>query len=292
MGGAPSLMSVTTEKAATLAEALPYIRAHGGETFVVKLGGAALNDDRIAPLVARDLSLLSSVGIKLVVVHGGGPQVSEAMRDSGLQPAFVEGLRVTDDAAMEVVRRVLVGSINSTLVGLLSAAGLCAVGLMGTDGDLLVCGRRTGSRGEDLGRVGTILETRPRLVVDLLERGYVPVAASIAPDGDGGFLNLNADEVAAALACAVGASKLVYLTNVEGLYSDFGDETSLISELQLGELEVMIPKLSAGMRPKAESAATALRRGVGKVHFLDGGVEHALLLEVFTDLGIGTQVLP
>jgi acetylglutamate kinase len=280
-----------TAKAAVLVEALPYIRAHAGKTVVVKLGGAALVDELVAPKVAGDLALLSSVGMRLVVVHGGGPQVSEAMRAAGIEPAFVGGLRVTDDAAMEVVRRVLAGSINSDLVGTLCVAGLRAVGLTGADAALLTCGRRIGANGEDLGRVGSVLETRSQLLTDLLDHGYTPVLTSIAPDGEGGFLNLNADAAAAAVACSLGAAKLVYLTNVAGLYQDLGNEGSLISQLTPSELETMIPTLSAGMRPKAEAAVTALRRGVPKVHVLDGGVEHALLLEVFTDEGIGTQVM-
>jgi acetylglutamate kinase len=276
-----------SQKAETLVEALPYIRAHRGHIVVVKIGGEALEDARLARIVAEDLALMALVGIELVVVHGGGPQVSAAMRRAGVEPHFINGLRVTDDAAMGVVREVLVGSINSDLVGLLSKAGLSSVGLSGIDGGLF-CAERVPA----LGRVGQIVEIRPELVLSLLQDGYSPVIASVAPDQEGIPVNVNADSAAGALAGVLGAAKLVYLTNVEGLYSDLGDRGSLISELKASELASMAPHLSSGMGPKALSAVGALEAGVGKVHILDGRVEHSLLLEVFTDQGIGTQVLP
>lgn len=279
-------------KAAILVEALPYIRTYRGRTVVVKIGGAALDDPRLASLVAEDLALLALVGIRLVVVHGGGPQVSAAMTRQGISPTFVGGLRVTTPAAMGVVRQVLVGSINPDLVARLSQAGLNAVGLSGVDGLLVEAAQTSGPAGEDIGRVGMVHAVRPHLLTSLLEQGYTPVVASIAPDASGSALNVNADAVAGAIAGALPAAKLVYLTNVEGLYRDFGDEGSLISELKLGELESIAPSLSEGMQPKAASAIGALRSGVEKVHILDGRVEHALLLEVFTEDGIGTQVLP
>lgn len=278
-------------KAETLIEALPYIRSYRNQVVVVKIGGAALDDERLARIVAEDLALMALVGIRLVVVHGGGPQVSEAMTDAGLESTFVGGLRVTDEKAMELVRRVLLGSINSALVGRLQASGLNPVGLSGSDGGLLEAERIGGPEGQDLGRVGGVVSVRPDLANSLLDDGYTPVVASIAPDGDGAPLNVNADAVAGAIAAALGATKLVFLTNVEGLYRDLGDAGSLVSELKLDELKSMVGDLSSGMRPKAEAAAAALASGVGKVHILDGRVEHALLLEVFTEEGIGTQVL-
>lgn len=280
------------EKAKTLVEALPYIRSYRGRTVVVKVGGAALDDDRLARLVAEDLALMTLVGISVVIVHGGGPQVSEAMTAAGIQPRFIGGLRVTSDEAVEVVRRVLVGSINPDLVGRLSAAGLSAVGLSGADGGLIAASQTHGPGGEDLGRVGRVARVQAGLLHSLLEAGHTPVIASIAPGEDGQPLNVNADAVAGAVAGALQAAKLVYLTNVEGLYQDLGDFGSLISELKSDELRTMAAELSEGMRPKAASALEALDAGVGKVHILDGRVEHALLLEVFTDEGIGTQVLP
>jgi acetylglutamate kinase len=279
-------------KAQTLTEALPYIRNYRGETVVVKIGGAALDDAGLAEIVAEDLALLSFVGIRLVLVHGGGPQVSRAIAELGVESRFVGGLRVTDDVSMEVVRRVLVGSINADLVTRLTRAGVRAVGLAGSDGGLLRAERIVGPAGEELGRVGRIDAVDDDLVTSLLGAGYTPVIASVAPAVDGTPLNVNADAVAGAVAAAVDAVKLVYLTNVSGLYRDFGIQDSVVPELQVDELRALIPSLSDGMRPKAASAVEALDAGVNKVHVLDGRVEHALLLEIFTDEGIGTQVLP
>jgi acetylglutamate kinase len=279
------------DKARTLVEALPYIRGYRGQIVVVKIGGAALDDHRLAELAGRDLALLALVGIRLVIVHGGGPQVSEAMAQAGLQPRFVAGLRVTDDATLETVRRVLVGSINSDLVTRLCLAGLSAVGLTGSDGRLLEAERVGGPAGEDLGRVGRVISVAAELLDSLLRAGHTPVIASVAPAVDGTLLNVNADAVAGAVAGALRAAKLVYLTNVEGLYRDFAADGAPTSEVRLGELKSMTPHLSAGMRPKAASATEALEAGVGKVHILDGRLEHALLLEIFTDSGIGTQVV-
>lgn len=277
-------------KAKILAEALPYIRTYRGATVVVKVGGEALDEPRLASMVAEDLALLALVGIRIVVVHGGGPQVSEAMSTAGIEPRFIDGLRVTDDAAIEVVRRVLVGSINPDLVARLNAAGLQAVGLSGADGPLFVVEAVTGPAGEDLGQVGAVASVNVNVLDDLLARGYTPVVATVGPDPDGRPMNVNADPAAGAIAVALGAAKLVYLTNVEGLYRDLGDAGSLMSEIKVSELEGLAPSLSQGMRPKAESAVQALLNGVGKVHILDGRVERALLLEIFTDEGIGTQV--
>jgi acetylglutamate kinase len=279
-------------KAGVLTEALPYIRSYRGRTLVAKIGGQALDDPQLAAMVAEDLALLSIVGIRVVVVHGGGPQISEAMTAAGISPTFVQGLRVTDEASMDLVRRVLVGSINADLVARLGRAGCHAVGISGGDGRVLIGEKKPGPDGEDLGRVGTISSIGTELIETLLSQGYVPVLSSVAVDPDGGALNVNADEVAGAVAAALNAAKLVYLTNVEGLYRDFGTADSLVSELKAGELEGMLADLSAGMRPKATSAVAALHGGVEKVHILDGRVAHAVLLEIFTEDGIGTQVLP
>ena len=278
-------------KAAILSEALPWIREHRGVTVVVKIGGEALEDEKLAANVAADLALMALVGIRLVVVHGGGPQVSRAMARAGLEPRFVGGLRVTDEATVAVVRGVLVGEINSELVALLAGAGLSPVGLSGGDGGLFEAVTTAGPGGEDIGRVGAIVDVRTDLLHSLLDGGHTPVVAPVAPDADGRPLNVNADAAAGAVAGALGAGKLVYLTNVDGLYRDLGDEDSLISELTAPELGALAPSLSDGMRPKAESAVRALSAGVAKVHILDGRVAHALLLEVFTDEGVGTQVV-
>ena len=274
-------------KAAILVEALPYIRTYRGQTVVVKIGGEALDDESLARVVAEDMALLALVGVRLVVVHGGGPQVSAAMSAAGIEPRFVDGLRVTDAAAIEIVGQILIGSINPKLVARLAAAGLSPVGLSGADASLL------GARPvEALGRVGEVVSVASDVLESLLADGYTPVIASVAPDANGQLLNVNADVAAGAVAGALGAAKLVYLTNVEGLYRDLGDSDSLVSEMKSTELAALLPSLSEGMRPKAASAVDALARGVQKVHILDGRVPHALLLEVFTDEGVGTQVLP
>ena len=279
---------IAAAKATTLLESLPYIRAWRNRTIVVKIGGQALDDAALTALVAEDLALLTLVGVRVVVVHGGGPQVSAAMRSAGIEPSFVGGLRVTDDASMEIVRRVLIGSINNDLVAALGAAGLRAVGLSGADGQVISAARLAG----DLGNVGEVTSVRTDLMSVLLNDGYTPVVASVAPGPDGAPLNINADAISGALAVALEAEKLVFLTNVDGLYADLGDAGSLISELKAGELLAMSVGLSEGMRPKATAILAALEAGVGKAHILDGRVPHALLLEIFTDEGIGTQVLP
>lgn len=278
------------DKADVLIEALPYIRQYKGATVVVKIGGAALEDPGHAAEVAQDLALLSLVGLRLVILHGGGPQVSEAMTAAGLEPRFVGGLRVTDESAVKIVEQVLVGTINKALSDGLNRAGLRAVGLSGIDGGLLKARVAAGPSGEDIGRVGEVTSVDTTVLTSLLEQGSVPVIASLGTDGIGP-LNINADIAAGAIAGALQASKLVYLTNVEGLYTDLGDDDSLVSELKADDLAAMLPGLTEGMRPKAQSAVDALRAGVAKVHILDGRVSHALLLEIFTDEGIGTQVL-
>ncbi len=281
-----------TLKARTLIEALPYIRSYRNRIVVVKLGGEALDDAALASQVAEDIALLSLVGLKVVVVHGGGTQISRAMQQRGIEPRFLGGLRVTDDESMELVQQVLIGEINSGLVRRLNAAGIAAVGMSGIDAGSMTAEKLGGPGGEDLGRVGRIVAVDTAYIRSILAGGFVPVVASIAPNVDGVALNVNADAAAASVATAVEAEKLVYVTNVEGLYRDFGDRDSLVSELKTDDLAALTPSLSSGMRPKAESALTALGAGVGKVHILDGRVEHALLLEIFTPEGIGTQVLP
>lgn len=279
-------------KAGVLVEALPYMRTYRGRTVVVKIGGDALDEPRLAAVVAEDLALLSMVGIRLIVVHGGGPQITDAMTKAGIDPTFVGGLRVTDRGSMDLVRQVLVGSINSELVARLGRSGVSAVGVSAADGGVMLAEKTSGPAGEDLGRVGAIASIRTDLLDNLLANDYVPVLSSVAVDSNGDSLNVNADAVAGAIAAALGAAKLVYLTNVEGLYRDLGAADSLVSELKSGELEAMVDGLSQGMLPKAMSAIGALQAGVEKVHILDGRVEHALLLEIFTEEGVGTQVLP
>ena len=279
------------DKAQTLIDALPFIRSYRDRIVVVKLGGESLDDPVLAAKVADDLALLVLVGVQVVVVHGGGPQISRAMEIAGVVPRFSHGLRVTDDASMEVVQQVLIGQINAGLVGRLNQVGIGAVGVSGMDAGFMRAEKRLGEGGDDLGRVGDVVEVKPSYLLSLLAQGFTPVIASVAPADNGTTLNVNADAAAAAIASGLEAEKLIFVTNVEGLYADLGDRDSLISELKGDDLAMMLPGLSAGMRPKAKAALDAIRSGVRKVHILDGRDEHALLLEIFTSDGIGTQVL-
>lgn len=282
-------LASATDKARTLIEALPYIRSYRNRVVVVKLGGEPLDDPVLATRVVDDLALLALVGVRVVVVHGGGPQISRAMEAKGIAPKFLQGLRVTDDASMEVVEQILIGEINSGLVGKLNQAGVAAVGLSGIDAGCMLA--RPETRDElDLGRVGRVSAVKPDYLIALLDGGFTPVLASVAPTAEGVTLNVNADAAAAAVAGSLGAEKLVYVTNVEGLYRDLGDRDSLVSEMKADDLQALVGSLSSGMRPKAEAALEALEAGVTKVHILDGRVEHALLLEIFTPEGIGTEV--
>ncbi len=281
----------TRYKASVLIEALAYIKAYSGKTVVIKLGGAAMTEPSLAAAFAEDIALMRLVGIRPVVVHGGGPQISSMMEKLGLSPRFVDGHRVTDEETVEVARMVLLGQINRDIVGLINAHGDLATGLSGEDGNLLVTERKSGPQGEDLGLVGEVVEVRPQVLSKLLDDGFVPVIAPLGRSRKGEVHNVNADTAAGAVATALGAEKLVYLTDVPGLYEDLGDEDSLLSEVSLEELEAMLAggKLSAGMVPKIASCVSALKGGVSRVHILDGRVEHAVLLEVFTPEGIGTM---
>ena len=284
--------SEATGKAQVLIEALPYIRSYRDTVVVVKLGGEALDGPSAATRVADDLALLVLVGVDVIVVHGGGPQITRALEARGVAPVFRRGLRVTDEGSMEVVQQVLLGEINATLVGRLNQSGLKAVGVSGIDATFMRAGKHVAAGGADLGRVGDVVSVDPAYLSSLLAQGFTPVVASVAPSEDGTTLNVNADTAAAAIAVALGAEKLVFVTNVEGLYRDLGDRDSLISELKGDDLAMLLPDLSSGMRPKATAALQAIRAGVAKVHILDGRDDHALLLEIFTPDGIGTQVLP
>lgn len=284
-------ISSTQYKASVLIEALAYIKAYAGKTVVIKLGGAAMTTPRLAEAFAEDMALMRLVGIRPVVVHGGGPQISEMMTRLGMQPRFVGGLRVTDAATVEVARMVLLGQINRHIVALINRHGDLATGLSGEDGNLFVTERRTGPGGEDIGFVGDVVEVRPAVVLKLLDDGFIPVIAPLGISAEGEVHNINADTAAGAIATALAAEKLVYLTDVPGLYEDLGDKESLLSEVSLDELRAMMEgrKLSEGMLPKIASCVRALEGGVARAHILDGRVEHAVLLEVFTPEGIGTM---
>lgn len=281
------------QKAAVLVEALPWLRRFAGAVVVVKYGGHVMADAELKRAFAQDVVFLRSAGVKPVVVHGGGPQISAMLERLGIGSEFRGGLRVTTHEAVDVVRMVLVGQVGRELVGLVNAAGGRAVGLSGEDAGLFRA-RRRGAVVDgvevDVGLVGDVVEVDPAAVVDLIEAGRVPVVSTVAPDVDGQVLNVNADTAAAALAVALGAQKLVVLTDVEGLYADWPTSDEVISELAADDLEIMLPTLSAGMAPKMEACLRAVRGGVPSAHVLDGRVRHALLLEVFTDEGIGTMV--
>jgi acetylglutamate kinase len=275
-------------KAAIFSEALPFIRRFRGSTVVIKYGGSAMVDEELRETFADDVAMLHYAGINPVIVHGGGPHISAAMGQRGIEPQWVEGLRVTDDKTIRVVQATLVGEINPDIVRLINNHGAVATGVSGLDANLFVAEPQD----ERLGFVGKVAEVNVGLVEGLQEQGYVPVVAPIARGVDGKVYNLNADTAAGALASALGASKLVYLTDVEGLYRDLGDENSLISRITSAELALLIESgsASAGMLPKLKSCVAAIASGVDQVHILDGRVQHAVLLEVFTPEGIGTMI--
>ena len=278
------------EKAAVLAEALPYIRRFWKRVVVVKYGGNAMADPALAELFAQDIVLMRSVGMRPVVVHGGGPQIGELMSRLGKEPEFREGLRVTDAETLDIARMVLVGKVNRDIVAAINVHGALAVGLSGEDAGLITASRRSA----ELGFVGDVEAVNKSILDRLLAEDLIPVLATIGSDTGGQAYNINADTAAGAVAEALGAEKLVYLTNVEGLLKDVGDPGSVISSLSADELESMLEgtTLTKGMIPKARSCVRAVRRGVGHAHILDGRVPHALLLEIFTTEGIGTMVSP
>jgi acetylglutamate kinase len=276
-----------TAKARILMEALPYIKRYHGRTVVVKFGGAAMEDPALRESFANDVVLMRYVGMNVVVVHGGGPQISAHIKRLGGEPAFVGGYRVTTAGDLEVVRMVLVGVINKDIVSLINRHGTLAAGLSGEDGNLVIVRRKDHPAG-DLGFVGDVERVNPAIVSDLL-RDFIPVIASLGVDAGGQAFNVNADEVAAAVAEALGADKLVYLTNVPGIL-DAGGE--LMPQLEADRAAEMISSgsIGEGMIPKVSSALDAIKGGVPRVTILDGRLEHALLLEIFTDSGVGTMV--
>ena len=282
-------------KAAILVEALPWLERLHGRIVVVKYGGHAMTDPTLRAAFAQDVVFLRYAGLRPVVVHGGGPQISGMLGRLGIDSEFRGGLRVTTAEAMDVVRMVLVGQVGRELVGLLNQHGPLAVGLSGEDAGLFTAAR-TGAvvDGElvDVGLVGDVVDVAPASVRDLIDAGRIPVVAGVAPDADGQVHNINADTAASSLAVALEAEKLVVLTDVEGLYADWPARDEVVAEIRAGELSALLPGLAAGMVPKMESCLRAVRGGVPRAHVLDGRVPHALLLEVFTDAGVGTMVLP
>ncbi len=277
-------------KAAVLAEALPYIREFTGKTVVIKYGGHAMESEDLADLFAQDVVLMRLVGMNPVIVHGGGPQISDLMRRLGKEPEFVDGLRVTDAETMDIVRMALVGKVNREIVTALNRHGSYAIGLSGEDAGLITVDQRD----PRLGFVGDVRRIEPAVVERVLREELIPVIATVGVDDDGQAYNVNADAVAAAIAIALQAEKLVYLTDVAGVYEDFGDEGSLVTQTDTAGLKRLLEsgKVGEGMIPKLRSCADALRGGVRRAHVLDGRMPHALLLEFFTREGIGTMVTP
>jgi len=295
-------MSLTTtthaqavEKAAVLTEALPWLKEFHGKTVVVKYGGNAMVDDELKRAFAEDIVFLRYSGVRVVVVHGGGPQISEMLGRLGIDSEFRGGLRVTTPEAMDVVGMVLVGKVGRELVSLLNAHGPFAVGMSGEDAGLFTAERRTAlvdGEAVDIGLVGDVVDVRPEAVIDLIDAGRIPVVSTIAPDEDGQAHNVNADTAAAALAVALGAEKLVVLTDVAGLYRNWPDSDEIITQIDAAELAELLPSLASGMVPKMEACLRAVESGVSRATVIDGRVPHSLLLEIFTDAGSGTQVIP
>lgn len=282
------------EKAAVLVEALPWLERFRGALVVVKYGGNAMVDDELKKAFAEDMVFLRLCGLRPVVVHGGGPQIKSMLDRLGIHSEFRGGLRVTTPEAMDVVRMVLVGQVGRELVGLINQHGPYAVGISGEDAHLFTATRRgavVDGEEVDIGLVGDITEVNPDAVLDIVRAGRIPVVSSVAPDINGVPHNVNADTAAGALAVALGAEKLVVLTDVEGLYANWPDKSSLLNQVRASELEKMLPDLESGMVPKMEACLRAVRGGVPQAHVIDGRLAHSVLLEVFTSSGVGTMVL-
>ena len=282
-------------KAGTLVEALPWLTKYAGATMVVKYGGNAMVSDELKKAFVEDIVFLRRCGIRPVVVHGGGPQINVMLDKLGIASEFKGGLRVTSPEAMDVVRMVLVGQVGRELVGLLNQHGPLAVGMSGEDGGLFIAQRRgTVVDGEevDLGLVGEVASVNTDAISDLIEAGRIPVVASVSPDAEGAVHNLNADTAAAALAAALGADRLIILTDVEGLYANWPSTDEIIARITTSDLRALLPTLASGMIPKMEACLAAVADGVPLATIVDGRQPHSLLLEIFTDEGVGTMVVP
>lgn len=278
------------DKAAVLVEALPYIQKFQGKVMVVKYGGSAMVDEELKKQVMQDVALLKLVGFKPIIVHGGGKEISKWIGKIGKEPKFVNGLRVTDDETMEVAEMVL-NKVNKSLVQLITGLGVKSVGISGKDGMMLKCVKKY-SNGEDIGHVGSIISVNTEIIEDLLKDDFIPIICPIGFDANGDSYNINADDAACSIASAMHAEKLAFLTDVEGLYRDFEDKDSLITSLTLQEAEDLIHSgtLGGGMLPKLGNCVDAMKMGVNRVHILDGRIAHCLLLEIFTNKGIGTAI--
>jgi acetylglutamate kinase len=282
-------------KAETLIESLPWLQDFHGKVVVIKFGGNAMIDEQLTKAFAEDMAYLRFVGIKPVVVHGGGPQITARLAELGIQTEFKAGLRVTTPEVIEVVRDVLRNQISANLANLVQSAGAQTVVLSGEDSNLFRAEKTTtGLAGNalDVGLVGEVTQVNPRVVLEALATGVVPIISTVAPGSDNQLLNVNADLAAASLAVALGAEKLLLLTDVAGLYSNWPNKDSLISEIHVPELEKLMPELESGMIPKMQACLNALAGGVPRAHIIDGRAPHSILLEIFTSSGVGTLVLP
>ena len=284
-------MNKILEKAEVLIEALPYIQKFNRKIIVVKYGGSAMSNEELQRNVIKDVTLLKLVGFKPIIVHGGGKEISRWVGKVGKEARFVGGLRVTDDETMAIAEMVL-NTVNKNLVRMVSELGVRAVGVSGKDGGLLQCDKKY-FEGEDIGYVGEITHVDPKVLYDLLEKDFLPIVAPIGLDDHFQTYNINADDAACAIAKAVGADKLVFLTDIEGLYKDINDKASFISRLTASQAEKLIEDgfIGGGMLPKLHNCTEAIREGVGRVHILDGRIAHCLLLEIFTNQGIGTAII-
>ena len=279
------------QKAEVLIEALPYIQRFNRKIIVVKYGGSAMVDEELKKHVIQDVVLLKLVGFKPIIVHGGGKEISKWVNKVGMEPQFINGLRVTDEATMEIAEMVL-NKVNKNLVQMVNELGIKAVGISGKDGMMLKCNKKL-SGGEDIGFVGDIREVNPQVIYDLLEKDFLPIICPIGVDDNYLSYNVNADDAACAIASAMKAEKLAFLTDVEGVYRDFEDKSSLISEMMIDEAQAFVSSgnLGGGMLPKLQNCIDAIKNGVSRVHILDGRIPHCLLLEIFTNKGIGTAIV-
>lgn len=284
-------MQKVLKKAEVLIEALPYIQKFNRKIIVVKYGGSAMSNEELQKNVIKDVTLLKLVGFKPIIVHGGGKEISRWVGKVGKEAKFVNGLRVTDEETMEIAEMVL-GRVNKQLVTMVAELGVKAVGISGKDGGLIQVEKKY-SDGQDIGFVGEITEVRPRILYDLLEKDFLPIVAPIGLDDGFQTYNINADDAACAIAKAVGADKLVFLTDIEGLYRDINDKNSFMPRITTSEAEEMIAggMIGGGMLPKLGNCTSAVKNGVNKVHILDGRIPHCLLLEIFTNEGVGTMIL-
>lgn len=284
-------MQEILQKAETLIEALPYIQRFNRKIIVVKYGGSAMVDEELKRNVIQDVTLLKLVGFKPIIVHGGGKEISKWVEKAGMQPEFVNGLRKTDAATMEIAEMVL-GKVNKSLVQMVESLGVNAIGISGKDGGLLKVNKKL-SNGQDIGFVGDVKEVNPKILYDLLEKDFLPIVCPVGMDDDFNTYNINADDAACAIARAVKAEKLAFLTDIEGVYKDPERKETLISELPVAEARTLIQEgfIGGGMLPKLNNCIEAIENGVSRVHILDGRIPHCLLLEIFTNKGIGTAIL-